>query len=150
ENRHLPLTAVREYDRKTFELRQKAKTNGALQLESSEMKQDIIRFKPTQLDDIVAVNDLYRLGPNDYLPHYINRKQRRETVTKQNPDLEHILEKTYGVLIYQEQIMQIAHDIAGFSLGQADLLRRGVSKKQHRRMDKQKEAFIKGCLEKGY
>src|SRR5699024_2018613 len=74
----------------------------------------------------------------------------REKVTYPHPDLEHILEKTYGVLIYQEQIMQIAHDIAGFSLGQADLLRRAVSKKQHRLMDKQKEAFIKGCLKKGY
>src|SRR5699024_6357319 len=150
ENKHLSLTEVPENDRKTFELLQKAKTNGVFQLESSGMKQVLKRLKPTRFEDIVAVNALYRPGPMDFIPNYINRKQGREKVTYPHPDLEHILYTIYVVLIYQLQIMQIAHDIARFSLGQADLLRRAVSKKQHRIMDKQKEAFIKGCLKKGY
>src|SRR5690625_4099018 len=114
------------------------------------MKQVLTNLKPTRFEDIVAVNALYRPGPMAYIPVYINRKNNREQISYPHPDLAPILEKTYGVLIYQEQIMQIAHQIAGFTLGEADILRRAVSKKDQAVMDKQKETFIRGCIRKGY
>src|SRR5690625_2972145 len=137
-------------DPKTFALLQKGKTNGIFQLESQGMKQVLTRLKPTSFEDIVAVNALYRPGPMDYIQNYIDRKHLKEQITYLHPDLEPILKKTYGVLVYQEQIMQVAHQIAGFTLGEADMLRRAISKKESVLMDKQKNAFIQGCLNKGY
>lgn len=144
------LESLPENDSKTFDLLQQGKTNGVFQLESAGMKQVLRRLKPTEFEDIVAVNALYRPGPMDFIPTYINRKHQHEKITYPHPDLQPILEKTYGVLIYQEQIIQIAHQIAGYSLGQADLLRRAVSKKQHHLMEEQKQDFIKGCIKNGY
>src|SRR5699024_11251553 len=84
------------------------------------------------------------------IQYYIDRKHLKEQITYLHPDLEPILKKTYGVLVYQEQIMQVAHQIAGFTLGEADMLRRAISKKESALMDKQKNAFIQGCLNNGY
>lgn len=137
-------------DPKTFALLQKGRTNGIFQLESQGMKQVLTRLKPTSFEDIVAVNALYRPGPMDYIQNYIDRKHLKEQITYLHPDLEPILKKTYGVLVYQEQIMQVAHQIAGFTLGEADMLRRAISKKESALMDRQKNAFIQGCLNNGY
>ncbi|GAB3065193.1 DNA polymerase III subunit alpha [Virgibacillus ainsalahensis] len=147
---NLTLANIPENDAQTYELLQTGKTNGVFQLESQGMKQVLTRLKPSTFEDIVAVNALYRPGPMDFIPTYINRKFKREQVVYPHPDLAPILKKSYGVLIYQEQIMQIANKIAGFSLGRADILRRAVSKKQQNVMDEQREAFINGCLDNGY
>ncbi|GGJ96837.1 DNA polymerase III subunit alpha [Lentibacillus kapialis] len=146
----IKLADIPDEDEDTYNLLQQGKTNGVFQLESQGMKQVLIRLKPTTFEDIVAVNALFRPGPMENIPVYIDRKHGREKITYPHPDLEPILKKTYGVLIYQEQIMQIAHEIAGFSLGQADILRRAVSKKQQQVMDQQREVFIRGCLDNGY
>jgi len=150
ENKNIDMTAIPENDSFTFQLLQKGRTNGVFQLESKGMKSVLKRLKPSEIEDIVAVNALYRPGPMDFIPTYIKRKHNQEKVTYPHPDLQHILEETYGVLIYQEQIMLIAHEIAGFSLGEADLLRRAVSKKQHKLMAEQKKLFVDGCMKLGY
>ncbi|GGB27579.1 DNA polymerase III subunit alpha [Lentibacillus populi] len=146
----IELDKLPENDAATFSLLQKGMTNGVFQLESQGMKEVLTRLKPTSFEDIVAVNALYRPGPMEYIPVYIARKHKQERVVYPHPDLASIMENTYGVLVYQEQIMQIAHKIAGFSLGQADILRRAVSKKLDSVMAEQKEAFLKGCLANGY
>ncbi len=137
-------------DAKTYALLSEGDTSGIFQLESEGMKTVLKQLKPSQFEDIVAVNALYRPGPIDYIPVYIRRKHGHETVTYLHSDLEPILQSTYGVLIYQEQIMQIAAKIAGFSLGQADLLRRAVGKKKKDILDQEREHFVKGCIENGY
>ncbi|MFC4403678.1 DNA polymerase III subunit alpha [Gracilibacillus xinjiangensis] len=138
------------HDEKTFELFRNGLTNGVFQLESQGMKQVLREMQPSHFEDIVAVNALYRPGPMQFIPTYNNRKNGREKVDYLHPDLEPILKKTYGVLIYQEQIMQIANKLAGFSYGEADLLRRAVSKKEKDAILAQKEKFIQGCKENGY
>lgn len=150
DGKDLALHDIPEQDLKTFDLLKKGKTNGIFQLESDGMKQVLQRLKPTSFADIVAVNALYRPGPMEFIPTYIDRKHGKKSVTYPHKDLQPILENTYGVLIYQEQIMQIANRIAGYSLGQADVLRRAVSKKNQAIMDEQKEAFIRGCMKNGY
>ena len=150
EKQMITLADIPDEDEDTYKLLQQGRTNGVFQLESQGMKQVLARLKPTTFEDIVAVNALFRPGPMENIPIYINRKHGKEKIEYPHPDLEPILKKTYGVLIYQEQIMQIAHKIAGFSLGQADILRRAVSKKQQQMMDKQHEVFIQGCLDNGY
>ncbi|WP_152657351.1 DNA polymerase III subunit alpha [Oceanobacillus sp. CFH 90083] len=144
------FAAIPEQDEKTFAMLRKGETSGVFQLESEGMQNVLKELQPSSFEDIVAVNALYRPGPMDFIPVYIRRKFKQEPVTYPHPDLEPILKSTYGVLIYQEQIMQIAHHIAGFSLGEADILRRAVSKKKKEVMQQQEEAFIKGCLENGY
>ncbi|WP_430784826.1 DNA polymerase III subunit alpha [Virgibacillus flavescens] len=148
--KQIELEEIPVHDQATFQLLQTGMTNGIFQLESEGMKQVLTKLKPTSFEDIVAVNALFRPGPMENIPVYISRKHNNSQIHYPHPDLEPILKKTYGVLIYQEQIMQIAHEIAGFSLGKADVLRRAVSKKQHDLMDEQKEAFIAGCVKNGY
>ncbi|WP_130860133.1 DNA polymerase III subunit alpha [Gracilibacillus phocaeensis] len=137
-------------DKATFQLLQKGETNGIFQLESQGMQQTLQKLRPTEFEDIVAVNALYRPGPMDFIPTYVARKHRQEKIDYLHPDLAPILAKTYGVLVYQEQIMQIVHEMAGFTYGQADILRRAVSKKDKALLLGNKEAFIKGALGKGY
>lgn len=148
--RYITLNKIPENDAETMQLFQKGHTNGIFQFESSGMKQVLTSLKPGSFEDVVAVNALYRPGPMEYISVYINRKNNREEVTYPHPDLEAILRKTYGVLVYQEQIMQIAHKIAGFTLGEADILRRAVSKKKQDVMEKLEASFINGCLQNGY
>ncbi|WP_246941164.1 DNA polymerase III subunit alpha [Bacillus pinisoli] len=135
-------------DEKTFALLGKGDTTGVFQLESSGMRSVLQRLKPTHFEDIVAVNALYRPGPMENIPVYIENKHRR--ITYPHPDLADILRSTNGVIVYQEQIMQIASLMAGFSLGEADLLRRAVSKKKADVLQAEREHFVKGSLEVGY
>jgi len=137
-------------DYQTYQLLQSARTNGVFQLESQGMKQVLSRLKPTSFEDIVAVNALYRPGPMDHIPTYIKRKHGEEEVHYLHADLIPILEKTYGVLIYQEQIMQIVHQFAGLSLGKADIFRRAVSNKQKHLIEEQRDDFLDGCVRNGY
>ncbi|CEI84491.1 DNA polymerase III subunit alpha [Oceanobacillus oncorhynchi] len=150
QNKGEILTHIPEQDEKTFAMLRQGETSGVFQLESTGMQRVLKELQPSSFEDIVAVNALYRPGPMDFIPVYIRRKFKQEAVTYPHPDLEPILKSTYGVLIYQEQIMQIAHRIAGFSLGEADILRRAVSKKKDNMMQQQEAAFIKGCLKNGY
>lgn len=137
-------------DEKTFELLQRGDTTGIFQLESGGMQKVLRDLKPTEFEDIVAVNALFRPGPMENIPVYIARKHGRETVRYPHPDLEPILDFTYGVIVYQEQIMQIASKMSGFSLGEADLLRRAVSKKKKDVLDQQRDRFIAGARKNGY
>lgn len=146
----LDLSRISMNDQKTFALLGKGDTTGVFQLESSGMRSVLVRLQPSDLEDIVAVNALYRPGPMENIPLYIARKHKKEPVQYPHPDLEPILEKTYGVIVYQEQIMQIASKMAGFSLGEADLLRRAVSKKKKEVLDKERQHFVQGSLKKGY
>ncbi|WP_341321037.1 DNA polymerase III subunit alpha [Solibacillus sp. FSL H8-0523] len=137
-------------DAKTFELLQRGDTVGIFQLESDGMKNALREIKPTHFLDIVAVNALYRPGPMQFIPVYASRKHKLESVVMPHPDLTPILQETYGVIVYQEQIMRIANVMAGFTIGEADLLRRAVSKKKREVLEQQRDAFVKGSLKKGY
>ncbi|QJX63411.1 DNA polymerase III subunit alpha [Niallia circulans] len=137
-------------DQNVFKLLSRGETTGIFQLESEGMRNVLKRLQPTDFEDIVAVNALYRPGPMENIPHYINRKHGKESINYYHPDLEEILKSTYGVIVYQEQIMQIASKMAGFSLGEADLLRRAVSKKQKEILEKERIHFVKGAERKGY
>jgi DNA polymerase-3 subunit alpha len=137
-------------DQTTFRLLSEGDTSGIFQLESPGMKKVLTKLKPTSLEDIVAVNALYRPGPMEQIPLFIERKHGMKPVKYPHPDLVPILENTYGVIVYQEQIMQIAAVMAGFSLGEADLLRRAVGKKKKDVLAQEREHFVKGCLKKGY
>ena len=134
---------------KAYELLAKADTVGVFQLESTGMRDSLKKLKPDRFEDIIAMVALYRPGPMDNIPTYINRKHGEEPVDCLHPMLEGILKETYGVIIYQEQVMQIAQVMAGYSLGQADLLRRAMGKKDKNEMAKQQELFVKGALERG-
>lgn len=146
----LNIDLIPDNDTETFALLQAGRTNGVFQLESDGMKRVLKQLKPTSLDDIIALNALYRPGPMEAIPTYIARKHGREKIAYLHPDLEPILNNTYGVLLYQEQIMQVAHQFAGLSLGEADILRRAISKKNRQLIEQQKETFVQGCIKKGY
>ncbi|OEH91851.1 DNA polymerase III subunit alpha [Bacillus solimangrovi] len=137
-------------DAKTFALLGDGATTGIFQLESEGMRSVLKRLKPNDFEDIVAVNALYRPGPMEQIPDFIERKHGLKSVNYPHPILKPILEKTYGVIVYQEQIMQIASKMAQFSLGEADLLRRAVSKKKADVLQAQREHFVQGCLHNGY
>lgn len=137
-------------DDKTFQLLQVGDTAGIFQLESDGMRQALREIRPTQFLDIVAVNALYRPGPMDFIPVYARRKHGQEQVVMPHPSIEPILRETYGVIIYQEQIMQIAVTMAGFTIGQADLLRRAVSKKKREILEEQRMSFVNGAVLQGY
>ncbi len=135
-------------DTKTFELYQRGDTVGTFQFESEGMRGYLKELKPNNLEDLIAMNALYRPGPMNYIPVFINRKHGREKVDFPHPWLEDILKPTYGIMVYQEQIMQTAQIIGGFTLGQADLLRRAMGKKDRAVMETQKEVFIEGAAKK--
>ena len=144
------LNSIPLEDTKTFSLLADGETTGIFQLESEGMRKVLTRLKPSRFEDIVAVNALYRPGPMENIPLFIERKHGVKKVEFPHPDLQPILENTYGVIVYQEQIMQIASKLAGFSLGEADLLRRAVGKKKKEILDKERSHFVQGALKKGY
>lgn len=136
-------------DKKTYELFQKGETTGVFQFESSGMKRYLKELKPTVFEDVIAMVALYRPGPMEWIPDYISGKHGRKKVKYLHEKLAPILEKTYGVAIYQEQVMQIARDLAGFTMGEADVLRKAMGKKIAELLAKQKEKFIDGCVQNG-
>jgi DNA polymerase-3 subunit alpha len=136
-------------DAKTFELLGKGDTVGVFQLESAGMRDVLHKLKPDTFDDIIAVVALYRPGPMDNIPSYIRRKHQEEEPDYLHPSLEPILRETHGIMIYQEQVMQIAQCLAGYSLGGADILRRAMGKKIKEEMDQQRDTFINGARQQG-
>lgn len=134
-------------DEKTFELFQRGDTTGVFQLESAGMKRYLRELKPTVFDDIIAMVALYRPGPMQFIDSFIRRKHGEEEITYLHPKMENALASTYGVLVYQEQFMQISKDLAGFTGGQADTLRKAVGKKIMEMMRKVKPEFIEGAIE---
>ncbi|WP_103018982.1 DNA polymerase III subunit alpha [Salinibacter altiplanensis] len=132
-------------DEDTFELFQRGDTVSIFQFESTGMREHLRTLKPTEIGDLIAMNALYRPGPMENIPTYVARKHGREEVEYPHPLLEDILEPTYGIAVFQEQVMQMARELAGFSLGEADILRRAMGKKKEKLMRKQREKFIQGC-----
>ena len=145
----LDLTTLGLDDRKSYELLARADTAGVFQLESTGMRESLKRLRPDRFEDIIAMVALYRPGPMDNIPTYINRKHGEEPVDYLHPMLEPILKETYGVIIYQEQVIQIAQVMGGYTLGQADLLRRAMGKKDKAEMARQQARFVEGAMAKG-
>lgn len=133
-------------DKETFELFSNAQTTGIFQFESNGMKDYLSKLKPTRIQDLIAMNALYRPGPMRFIDSFIKRKYGKEEIIYLHPQLEHILDETYGIMVYQEQVMQIVHDLAGFTLGQADLMRRAMGKKKIQIMEELKGEFVSGCI----
>ncbi len=133
-------------DKKSFALMQAGDTTGVFQLESDGMRRYLRELKPTNLEDIIAMVSLYRPGPMEYIPDYIAGKHGTKQPTYLHEKLKPILAKTYGVALYQEQLMEIAKELAGFTLAEADILRKAVGKKIHKLLVEQKQKFIDGCL----
>ncbi len=136
-------------NKKAFELLQRADTTSVFQLESGGMRRYLKELKPTELEDIIAMVALYRPGPIELIPSYIARKHGREQVTYLHPKLEPILGKTYGIGIYQEQMMRIASDLGGFSLAQADTLRKAIGKKIKKLLEEQGKKLVEGMIKAG-
>ncbi len=136
-------------DPKTFDLLKKGETTGVFQLESSGMKRYLRELHPNIFEDIIAMVALYRPGPMEWIPSFITGKNSKKKIRYLHPKLEPILANTYGIAVYQEQIMQIARDLAGFTLGEADILRKAVGKKIAKLLAEQKEKFINGCVKNG-
>jgi DNA polymerase-3 subunit alpha len=145
----LDINDIPTDDPAAYELFQRGETTGVFQFESSGMKRYLRDLKPTVFEDIIAMVALYRPGPMEWIPDYIAGKHGDKKVAYLHPKLQPILEKTYGVAIYQEQVMQIARDLAGFSMGQADVLRKAMGKKIASLLAQQKEKFIDGCVKNG-
>jgi DNA polymerase III subunit alpha len=145
----LDIDGISLDDEKTLKLCQEGNTTGVFQLESDGMKDLLRSLRPGGFEDLIALVALYRPGPMDWIPDYIDGRHGRKRPKYLHPKLEPILSKTYGVAVYQEQVMQIARDLAGFSLGQADVLRKAMGKKKADLLAEQKEKFVKGCGENG-
>ena len=146
---HVPIAGDDPKVTASYELLAKADTVGVFQLESTGMRESLKRLKPDRFEDIIAMVALYRPGPMDNIPTYINRKHGDEPIEYPHEMIKPILEETYGVIIYQEQVIQIAQVMGGYSLGQADLLRRAMGKKDKNEMAAQQAKFIEGAIEKG-
>jgi DNA polymerase-3 subunit alpha len=141
---HIPLD-----DQKSFKIFQDGRTTGVFQFESAGMKRYLKQLLPTELEDIIAMVALYRPGPMEYIPDYINGKHGRKKPQYLHPKLEPILKNTYGVAVYQEQLLRIARDLAGFTYGQADVLRKAVGKKIKELLDEQEHKMVAGMVENG-
>ena len=137
-------------DKKTYELFQRGETVGIFQYESPGMQKYLKDLKPTDFNDLIAMNALYRPGPLEYIPSYISRKNGSEPITYDIPEMEEFLQETYGITVYQEQVMSLSQKISGFSKGEADLLRKAMGKKIFSLIEKLKPKFMKGGQENGY
>lgn len=137
-------------DKKTFELYSNGETTGLFQFESPGMKKHLRALQPNRFEDLIAMNALYRPGPMEYIPNFIARKHGREAITYDLPDMAEYLEDTYGITVYQEQVMLLSQKLAGFTKGQADTLRKAMGKKQRAVLDKMKGTFIEGAVAKGH
>ena len=136
-------------DAATYDMLGRSETEGVFQLESTGMKQVLTGLQPKNLEDIIALISLYRPGPMDSIPTYLRNRHEPDKVRYKTPQLAHILDVTNGCIVYQEQVMQICRELAGFTLGQADLVRRAMSKKKHDVMEKERQHFVTGCAANG-
>ena len=146
---NLDISKIDQNDEKVFSMLSTGETTGLFQLESAGMREAIKQMKPNKFDDIIALVALYRPGPMSNIPIYIDCKNGIKNPDYIHPTLKEILTPTYGIIIYQEQVMQIAQTLAGFTAGEADILRRAMGKKKKVELDKQKERFINGALKNG-
>lgn len=137
-------------DKKTFQLYQRGETTGTFQFESEGMQNHLKGLKPDKLADLIAMNALYRPGPMEYIPNFIARKSGKEPIKYDLPIMEEFLEDTYGITVYQEQVMLLSQRLANFSKGDADVLRKAMGKKQKEVLDKMKDQFIAGCKSNGH
>ena len=134
-------------DTKTYELFQRGETNAIFQFESDGMKKHMKDLKPDRFGDLIAINALYRPGPIQYIPNFINRKHGREAVVYDMPEMEEFLADTYGITVYQEQLMRLSQKLANFTKGDADVLRKAMGKKDRATLDKMKDKFLTGCAD---
>ncbi len=146
----LDIDAVPLDDQKTYELYQRGETNGTFQFESPGMQKHLRALKPDRFEDLIAMNALYRPGPMEYIPNFIARKHGKEAIAYDIPALEEYLAETYGITVYQEQVMLLSQSLAGFTKGEADVLRKAMGKKKRDVLDKMKPQFIEQAKEKGH
>jgi len=137
-------------DQKTYELYQRGETNGTFQFESPGMQKHLRALKPDRFADLIAMNALYRPGPMEYIPNFVARKLGTEKITYDIPEMEEYLAETYGITVYQEQVMLLSQSLAGFTKGEADVLRKAMGKKQREVLDKMKPKFVEGAKAKGH
>ncbi len=149
-NIDIDLDTLSLEDEKTYELYQRGDTNGTFQFESPGMQKYLRELKPTVFDDLVAMNALYRPGPMSYIPQFVKRKHGEEPIVYDLPEMEEYLAETYGITVYQEQVMLLSQKLGGFSKGDADVLRKAMGKKQKAVLDKMKGQFMEGATAKGH
>ncbi len=146
----IDIDAISLEDPKTYELFQRGETNGIFQYESAGMQKSLKELKPDAFTDLIAMNALYRPGPLAYIPNYINRKHGREAVTYDLAGMDEFLQETYGITVYQEQVMRLSQKLAGFTKGDADVLRKAMGKKDKKTLDKLKPLFIENATKQGH
>ena len=146
----LDIDQISLEDEKTFELFQKGEMVGIFQYESPGMQKYLRELKPTRFEDLIAMNALYRPGPLQYIPDFIARKNGKQDIVFDLPDMEEFLAETYGITVYQEQVMLLSQKLAGFSKGDADMLRKAMGKKQKAVLDKMFPKFVEGCMAHGH
>lgn len=149
-NVDIDLDNISLEDEKTFQLYQRGETNATFQFESAGMQKYLRELKPDKFDDLIAMNALYRPGPMSYIPSFIARKHGKEKVEYDIDDMKEYLEETYGITVYQEQVMLLSQSLAGFTKGDADVLRKAMGKKQKAVLDKMKGQFVEGATAKGH
>ncbi len=153
EKRHgiqIDVDALPLDDPKTYELYQRGETNGTFQFESPGMQKHLRSLKPDRFGDLIAMNALYRPGPMEYIPNFISRKHGKEAISYDIPEMEEYLAETYGITVYQEQVMLLSQKLAGFTKGEADVLRKAMGKKKRDVLDKMKPQFVTQAKEKGH
>lgn len=141
------IDSIPEYDKAVFNMMSMGNSDGVFQFESQGMKNVLVQLKPRSIEDLIAVISLYRPGPMDSIPTYINNRHNPSQIRYEHPLLENILDVTNGCIVYQEQVMQIFRTLAGYSLGRADIVRRAMSKKKHDVMEKEKQIFVHGLVD---
>jgi len=149
-NRDIDIDYIPLDDQKTFELYQRGETNGTFQFESDGMQMYLRELKPDKFEDLIAMNALYRPGPIEYIPSFILRKHGKEVVSYDLPDMEEYLEDTYGITVYQEQVMLLSQKLANFTKGDADVLRKAMGKKDRKTLDKLKPQFVENAKKNGH
>lgn len=147
---HIDIDYIPLDDKETYELYQRGDTNGTFQFESDGMQMYLRELKPDKFEDLIAMNALYRPGPIEYIPNFISRKHGREPIVFDLPDMEEYLGETYGITVYQEQVMLLSQKLAGFSKGDADVLRKAMGKKQIEILNKMESQFMDGAIAKGH
>ncbi len=150
EGRGIDIDAISPNDDKTLEVFRQGNTEGVFQFESTGIRRVLRQLQPQSFEDIVAVNALYRPGPMEQIDTFIRRKNGQEAIRYPHEDLKEILEVTYGIMVYQEQVMQVASKLAGYTLNEADILRRAISKKDHQAIEEGRRKFVAGAIENGY